>query len=230
MALYWEIGKAIQKKQEQLGWGKAVVETLAKDLQAAFPGRNGFSARNLWDMKHLYANYVAAPTLRRLVAELGWGANLLIMRRCKGGLSQQEQDRRGVCPAYRISCHRRGELLGRAAATGGLPRSIAQPRGDRRADEGLVGAQPGFHSAATSYAVSESGPCGSWLGTCTTRKSVMAAPLGTLESCTRDTGGYPPDSRMARPTGIHLAGVRKRTRSRVAATRPLGTRIEYAPV
>ena len=55
VALYWQIGKAIQQKQEELGWGKAVVETLAKDLQVEFPGRNGFSARNLWDMKNLYA-------------------------------------------------------------------------------------------------------------------------------------------------------------------------------
>jgi len=32
VALYWEIGTAIQKKQERLGWGTAVVATLARDL------------------------------------------------------------------------------------------------------------------------------------------------------------------------------------------------------
>lgn len=31
--LYWDVGKSIVAKQEKLGWGKAVVETLAKDLQ-----------------------------------------------------------------------------------------------------------------------------------------------------------------------------------------------------
>ena len=40
--LYWEIGESIHRKQEQVGWGKSVVETLARDLQAEFPGRNGF--------------------------------------------------------------------------------------------------------------------------------------------------------------------------------------------
>jgi predicted nuclease of restriction endonuclease-like (RecB) superfamily len=89
VALYWEIGKAIQRKQEQLGWGKSVVETLAKDLQAEFPGRNGFSARNLWAMRDLYRTYMAAPKLQPLVAELGWSKNLLIMWRCKDALERE---------------------------------------------------------------------------------------------------------------------------------------------
>lgn len=40
VALYWEIGQAIHQKQEEQGWGKAVVETLAKDrfpVAMAFP-------------------------------------------------------------------------------------------------------------------------------------------------------------------------------------------------
>jgi len=31
--LYWALGKSITEKQEQLGWGKSVVEQLALDLQ-----------------------------------------------------------------------------------------------------------------------------------------------------------------------------------------------------
>lgn len=89
VALYWEIGKSIHRKQEQLGWGKAVVENLAKDLQAEFPGRNGFSARNLWDMKNLYAIYALSSKLRPLVAEIGWSKNLIIMRRCKQDLERE---------------------------------------------------------------------------------------------------------------------------------------------
>ncbi len=37
IALYWDIGKRITGKQQQLGWGKAIVETLSKDLQNEFP-------------------------------------------------------------------------------------------------------------------------------------------------------------------------------------------------
>ena len=50
VALYWSIGKDIVEKQEKLGWGKAVVERLSKDLKNEFPGTSGFSERNLWDM------------------------------------------------------------------------------------------------------------------------------------------------------------------------------------
>ena len=47
LSLYWDLGESIHQKQEVLGWGKSVVQSLADDLQAEFPGRNGFSARNL---------------------------------------------------------------------------------------------------------------------------------------------------------------------------------------
>jgi predicted nuclease of restriction endonuclease-like (RecB) superfamily len=58
-----------------------VVEMLSKDLQAEFPSVTGFSPRNLWDMKRLYETYVSAPPiLRRLVAELPWGHNILILQ------------------------------------------------------------------------------------------------------------------------------------------------------
>ncbi|MDR2138838.1 MAG: DUF1016 N-terminal domain-containing protein, partial [Tannerella sp.] len=40
--LYWELGKSIAGKQNE-SWGKAIVPTLAKELQAEFPGVGGFS-------------------------------------------------------------------------------------------------------------------------------------------------------------------------------------------
>jgi len=36
--LYWDIGGTIVDNQKKHGWGKAIVETLAKDLQAELPG------------------------------------------------------------------------------------------------------------------------------------------------------------------------------------------------
>lgn len=50
--LYWDIGKQIVEKQEQKGWGKSVVETLAGDLQKEFAGSQGYSTSNLWRMKN----------------------------------------------------------------------------------------------------------------------------------------------------------------------------------
>ena len=55
--LYWDIGRSIVAKQGALGWGKAIVETLAKDLQKEFPGILGFSSRNLWNMRTFYLTY-----------------------------------------------------------------------------------------------------------------------------------------------------------------------------
>ncbi len=89
LALYWDIGESIHRKQEALGWGKAVVETLARDLQAEFPGRNGFSARNLWNMRDFYITYAACPKLQPLVAEISWAKNLVIMSRCKDLLERE---------------------------------------------------------------------------------------------------------------------------------------------
>ena len=36
--LYWDIGRGIVEKQEELGWDESVVELLSRDLQQAFPG------------------------------------------------------------------------------------------------------------------------------------------------------------------------------------------------
>lgn len=52
--LYWDIGKSIVEKQQQHNWGKAIVETLAKDLQKEFLGVNGLSTDNLWRMRKFY--------------------------------------------------------------------------------------------------------------------------------------------------------------------------------
>ncbi|MDB5086125.1 MAG: hypothetical protein JWR09_119 [Mucilaginibacter sp.] len=79
--LYYFVGQKIIERQEQHGWGKSIVEQLAKDLQTTFPGNNGFSARNLWDMRRLYERYSPYPNLRQVVAEIPWGHHLLILNK-----------------------------------------------------------------------------------------------------------------------------------------------------
>jgi hypothetical protein len=51
LSLYWDIGQLVSNRQEEETWGRSVVETLAKDLRAEFPGISGFSAANLWRIK-----------------------------------------------------------------------------------------------------------------------------------------------------------------------------------
>ncbi|MEK7717812.1 MAG: PDDEXK nuclease domain-containing protein [Pseudomonadota bacterium] len=68
--LYWDIGRAIVEKQEQLGWGESVIERLSHDLQETFPGVSGFSPRNLRSMRQLYAAYADPSIWLQLVAGL----------------------------------------------------------------------------------------------------------------------------------------------------------------
>jgi len=65
--LYLDIGGKIVSNQKKHGWGKAVVETLARDLQIEFPGIAGYSADNLWRMRKFYLNYANKPKLAPLV-------------------------------------------------------------------------------------------------------------------------------------------------------------------
>ncbi|HDH13185.1 MAG TPA: DUF1016 domain-containing protein [Nitrospirae bacterium] len=81
--LYWNIGKDIASRQERDGWGKSVVNKLSRDLREEFPGTSGFSARNLWYMRCIYAEYKDVPILQQLVAEIPWGHNLLILNKVK---------------------------------------------------------------------------------------------------------------------------------------------------
>ena len=67
--------------EAELGWGKSVVEKLSKDICAEFDGIQGFSPRNIWDMKRFYEQYQGGPILRQLVAEIPWGHNLLILNK-----------------------------------------------------------------------------------------------------------------------------------------------------
>jgi predicted nuclease of restriction endonuclease-like (RecB) superfamily len=89
IALYWDIGKIIVERQKEEKWGKSVVERLAKDLQAEFPGVKGLSARNIWYMRDFYVTYANKEKLQPLVAEIGWTHNLIIMERCKDELESE---------------------------------------------------------------------------------------------------------------------------------------------
>jgi predicted nuclease of restriction endonuclease-like (RecB) superfamily len=89
LVLYNEIGKSIVEKQEYLGWGKSIVENLAKDLQNEFPGMQGFSARNLWLMRSFYLEYKDNKKLQPLVAEISWSHNVILMEKCKDLLERE---------------------------------------------------------------------------------------------------------------------------------------------
>ena len=101
--LYWDIGRGILEKQTRHGWGAAVVETLSRDLQKAFPAMKGFSTANIWAMRRFSSEYSDKDFLQQLVEEIGnrpsklqlanflqqlveeipWGHHLLLMDKVK---------------------------------------------------------------------------------------------------------------------------------------------------
>ena len=89
ISLYWDIGRLIVERQRDAGWGRSVVETLSRDLQAEFAGIGGFSAANLWRMRLFYDTYAGNEKLAPLVREIGWSHNLLILEKCKDDLERE---------------------------------------------------------------------------------------------------------------------------------------------
>ncbi len=106
--LYWDIGHEIVLRQEREDWGKSVVDRLARDIQAAFPGIKGFSSSNVWRMRTFYLAYtkeltnLAQPVrdsraddlsqpvtdsltagLPHPVAEIPWGHNIVLLQKLK---------------------------------------------------------------------------------------------------------------------------------------------------
>jgi predicted nuclease of restriction endonuclease-like (RecB) superfamily len=78
--LYWSIGHVILERQEDEGWGSAVVARLAEDLRAEFPAMKGFSRSNLFYMR---AFAEAWPDRSRIVqqaaGQLPWGHIMVLI-------------------------------------------------------------------------------------------------------------------------------------------------------
>ena len=86
--LYWEIGKSIAERQSE-SWGKAIVQTLSKELQNEFPGIAGFSTTNLWLMTQFFDEYNQVEILQPLVGEISWTKHIVILTKCKNNQERQ---------------------------------------------------------------------------------------------------------------------------------------------
>ena len=55
--LYWDIGRMIDRRQKQEGWGAAVIPRLSRELANELPEVKGFSERNIKRMLAFYREY-----------------------------------------------------------------------------------------------------------------------------------------------------------------------------
>lgn len=86
--LYWSIGKTISERQKNNDWGSKVIENLAKDLEGAFPGIEGFSKINISRMKAFYLAYeIVSQAVTQLddlpIFQIPWGQNIVILIKSK---------------------------------------------------------------------------------------------------------------------------------------------------
>ena len=64
--LYWDIGKLIDNRQREEGWGAAVIPRLARELKNELPEEKGFSERNI---KRMLAFFRAYPDPSAIVPQ-----------------------------------------------------------------------------------------------------------------------------------------------------------------
>jgi predicted nuclease of restriction endonuclease-like (RecB) superfamily len=104
--LYWDIGRMIDDRQRQEGWGAAVIPRLARELRNELPEEKGYSERNIKRMLAFYRAYrdsaaivpqpvaqlADAPKVPRAVAQTSmpkdsilwavpWGHHALLMEK-----------------------------------------------------------------------------------------------------------------------------------------------------
>lgn len=79
ICLYWNIGKAVLKKQKEEGWGAKVIDRMAKDIKEAFPDMSGFSPRNIKYMRKFAECWPDFEIVQRIVARIPWRSNISLM-------------------------------------------------------------------------------------------------------------------------------------------------------
>jgi predicted nuclease of restriction endonuclease-like (RecB) superfamily len=98
LALYWDIGRLIDQRQSEKGWGSKIIPQLSRDVRNELPELKGFSERNIKRMLAFYREYrglIIVPQavaqldvqgirdLYGLIFKLSWSHNFILMERIK---------------------------------------------------------------------------------------------------------------------------------------------------
>ena len=55
--MYWKVGEYLSTESTKVSFGDAYIDTVAEEVQNAFPGIKGFNRRGLYRMKKFYETY-----------------------------------------------------------------------------------------------------------------------------------------------------------------------------
>ncbi len=83
VSLYWHIGSEILVRQEKLGWGAKVIDSVSEDLIRAFPDVKGFSQRNLKYMRAFAEAYRDEAIVQGVLAQISWYHHITLLDKVK---------------------------------------------------------------------------------------------------------------------------------------------------
>ena len=68
--MYWNVGEYLSKEAENAVFGDAYIDSVAKEIQEAFPGIKGFNRRGLYRMKKFYETYYNDEFVTTLLTQI----------------------------------------------------------------------------------------------------------------------------------------------------------------
>lgn len=81
--MYWNVGAFISKESAGASFGDAYIDSIVREIQAAFPGIRGFNRRGLYRMKQFYDTYCGDEFVSALLSQISWTNHLLILSKAK---------------------------------------------------------------------------------------------------------------------------------------------------
>ena len=77
--MYWRVGEYLDTESAKASFGDAYIDTIADEIQDAFPGIKGFNRRGLYRMKKFYVTYKDDEFVSTLLSQISWSNHLAIL-------------------------------------------------------------------------------------------------------------------------------------------------------
>ena len=81
--MYWQVGEYLSTGSMKVSFGDAYIDTVAEEIQNAFPGIKGFNRRGLYRMKKFYETYADDEFVTTLLSQISWSNHLAIISKAR---------------------------------------------------------------------------------------------------------------------------------------------------